>query len=84
MEKNENKESPKKHRIAHSTIRRHLNDYNDGANVTDQLGNDDQNENFGTFYSGSAEEENLGKVAYGNDELLEDEDGESNDVEDMT
>lgn len=64
---------------AHSTIRRDLSDYNDGANVTDQLGNDDQNENFGTFYSGPEEEENFGEVAYGNEEEF----GE-NDVEDMT
>lgn len=37
---------------AHSGFRTGISDYNDGANVTDYLGNDDQNQNFGTFDSG--------------------------------
>ncbi len=37
---------------AHSGTRSGISDYNDGANVTDQLGNDDQNPNFGVFDSG--------------------------------
>lgn len=72
----------KKKGIAHSTIRRYLSDYNDGANVTNRLGNDDQNENFGTFYSGPPESDFSGEIAYGNEDILEEY--EENDVEDMT
>jgi hypothetical protein len=78
MDKADINHNPKQ-RIAHSTIRKNLSDYNDGANVTDQLGNDEQNENFGTFYSGSPETDDIGEVAYGNEEMFEE-----NDVEDMT
>jgi hypothetical protein len=78
MEKANLKPNPKE-RIAHSTVRKNLSDYNDGANVTDQLGNDEQNENFGTFYSGPPEADDIGEVAYGNEATFEE-----NDVEDMT
>ena len=63
--------------VAHSTIRRHLSDYTDGANVTNRLGNDNYNENFGTFYSGPPEDENFGKVAHGNEDIFEEEEEES-------
>ena len=42
---------------AHSGTRSGISDYNDGANVTDQLGNDDQHQNFGAFDSGMDNEE---------------------------
>lgn len=52
---------------AHAGARKGLSDYNDGANVTDWLGNDDQNSNFGCFHSGDDSQLDLdGKVAYGN------------------
>lgn len=64
---------------AHSGSRRGLSDYNDGANVTDWLGNDDQGD-VGYFCSGAEElTPGEGKVAYGNNvseecEEVEDED----------
>lgn len=36
---------------SHAGVRSNSSEYHDGANVTDQLGNDDQNQNFGTFDS---------------------------------
>lgn len=76
MDKNS---STTKEGVAHSTIRRHLSDYTDGANVTNRLGNDDQNENFGTFYSGPPEDEDFGQIAYGNEDFFEESESE-NDI----
>ena len=63
---------------AHSGTRKGNSDYNDGANVTDQLGNDDQNFNFGAFDSGSSDyaELEIGKVALGNNLQEEEKDSE--------
>lgn len=64
---------------AHSGTRKGASDYNDGANVTDQLGNDEQNHNFGTFESGGDDAQALsGKVALGNNVEAE---GEEDDQE---
>jgi hypothetical protein len=47
-------------------MRRGISDYNDGANVTDYLGNDDQGD-VGYFCSGAEElTPGEGKIAYGN------------------
>lgn len=57
---------------AHSGIRTGGSDYNDGANVTDYLGNDDQDPEVGKFDSGRPadrkEGDQKGKVANGNTE----------------
>lgn len=55
---------------AHSGTRSGGSDYNDGANVTDYLGNDDQDPEVGKFDSGKPDDKNKknrsGKVANGN------------------
>lgn len=54
---------------AHSTIRRGMTDYNDGANVTDYLGNDDY-KNGANLPETDVEEHKLdGKEAGGNLEM---------------
>lgn len=77
-EQNTGKSSPQ-HHGAHSGIRKGLSDYNDGANVTDQLGNDDEIGQFGIFESGTSAENLEGKVAYGNDVEETEDENEKND-----
>lgn len=69
------RESDPQNHGAHSTVRRGISDYNDGANVTDYLGNDDQNPHHATFDSGTEFQEGdlSGEVAYGNDLAEEEE-----------
>lgn len=70
-EPTQNKE-PQSHG-AHSAFKRGISDYNDGANVTDQLGNDDQETDVGIFESGAVPSDSeAGHEALGN-ELSEDE-----------
>lgn len=66
----------------HSNFKRDLNDYNDGANVTHHLGNDDYN---GSNLADPFENEDNplleGKVAYGNDLSEDDTEDESDKSE---
>lgn len=77
--KEEIKSKPKRFQNAHSTFRKNLPDYNDGANVSGRLGNDEEVGDFGSFSSGPEFEEGIGEIAYGNEEFFEE-----NDVEDVT
>lgn len=52
---NESKENPQT-AGSHAGVRSNSSEYHDGANVTDQLGNDEQNQNFGAFESGFDDE----------------------------
>ncbi len=64
---------------AHAGSRKGISDYNDGGNVTDQLGNDDQVTDFGAFHSGPESNESVGQVAFGNN--VEEDDSEMTDEE---
>ena len=66
-----------KSRNSHSNFRHGLNDYNDGENVTHQLGNDDYSDgaNIPEYQNENAESFD-GKTAGGND-FLEEEENES-------
>lgn len=67
---------------SHSNFKRDLNDYNDGANVTHHLGNDDYN---GSNLDDPFENEDNplleGKVAYGNELTQDDTEDESEESE---
>lgn len=79
---NQNENGPEFHG-AHSTVRKGQADYTDGANVTDQLGNDDQDIHFGSFDSGLPEnvgQETDGKVAFGNDVSEETQEASGDEV----
>lgn len=68
---------------SHSNFKKDLNDYNDGANVTHHLGNDDY-KNGSNLEDPFANGDNPlleGKVAYGNDLVQEDSEDESDDSE---
>jgi hypothetical protein len=78
MNKSQGQEA--KDRNAHSNFRKGLSDYNDGENVTHQLGNDDY-KNGNNLDDPYPENENFdGTVAAGND-LPPDEDQDETDEE---
>lgn len=78
----EKQKEPKRLQHAHSTFRKNLSDYNDGANVSGRLGNDEEIDEHGNFFSGPEDHGNFGEVAYGNEGYVEAD--EENDVEDLT
>lgn len=66
------------HHGAHSGSRSGLSDYNDGGNISHYGGNEDSYnfENQQAFEASEEENEEVGKIAYGNDKEAEEENEE--------